>query len=130
MWRDVANKIADYLNVLLAVDWDIDAIDRVAKSRRVEDFLESLYNALRRKENLRERLRDAASREGMGEEQKRAVDYAIRRVDLLTPKDLEDLHEALVRNEVSVKHAASYIGCRALASHPAFHTLRFIFGGR
>jgi len=52
-----ANKLADYLHITLAVEYDIDAVDRVAKSRKLDDFLEAIYNALRRRFTMEKKIR-------------------------------------------------------------------------
>jgi len=124
--RDVweaADRVAAYLNVLLAIDYDIDAIDRIAKARKLDDFMEGIYNALRRRQNLEESIIDALESE-RNEERCRILNEALGMIRGLNPSHVEKLR-GLSRGDV--KLVASYIGSKALAYTRTFGVLRQIF---
>ncbi|RLF05133.1 MAG: hypothetical protein DRK00_05185 [Thermoprotei archaeon] len=108
---DAADRVAAYLSVLLAVEYDIDAVDRVAKARKIDDFMEGVYNALRRRQNLEDTLQ-AKLREASEDEHKRALEDALAMVRSLNPSHVEKLRDL---DKSSLKLVASYIGSRALA---------------
>lgn len=115
-----ANKLAGFLNILLAVDYDIDVIDRLAKSRRVDEFWEAVYNALRRRENLEDKI--ARLREDIEENERENIERALGILRSLEPGDIERLFREL--NEKQVRKWASYIGSRALVFNRTFGTIR------
>ena len=119
--RDAANRLADFLNILLAVDYDIDVIDRLAKSRKKDEFAEAVYNALRRRENLESKIIEL---EGENE----VKDRAVKRLRRVNERDIELL--LLELDEKEIKKWASYIGARALAYNDTFGRLRSLLEKR
>jgi len=91
LWSS-ADRVADYLRVLLAVRYDIDIIDRIAKARKLDDFMEGIYNALRLRQNLEESIRDKIEivKE---EEYKKALEYAIKIIHNCNSSDIKNLKE-------------------------------------
>jgi len=120
---DAADRMASYLSVLLAVEYDIDTVDRIAKARKLDDFMEGIYNALRRRQNLEDTLRGQIEK-ATGEDRHKALDDAIGIVRGFNPHHLEKLR-GLDRN--SLKLVASYIGSRALAYTRTVGVLMEIF---
>jgi hypothetical protein len=125
-----ARSLAQYLGILLAVDYDIDAIDRVAKARRLEDFAEGIYNALRRRENLLQRIKEKMKNIG-DERDKTALSEAIRLIEGFSAFKVDTLINSLkTRNDAQLKLIASYIGSRALAFTETERKVREIFEKR
>jgi hypothetical protein len=132
---EAAKALSQYLSVLLAVEYDIDAVDRIAKARRLEDFAEGVYNALRRRENLLQKIEEALEKV-TDEEGKKALSSALRGVERFTAFEADALIEQLRSgNGARLKLVASYIGMRALAFTSTEHRVREVFeqtrrGGR
>jgi len=126
-----ANKLADYLHVLLAVEYDIDVIDRLAKSRRLDEFTESIYNALRRRLTIESKLE--SYRNKVSSQDAEYIERAIGISKRFNPSDVEILRRTLAKTGQSLlREIATYIGARALASTVMFDVLRRIMerGGR
>ncbi|RLE83813.1 MAG: hypothetical protein DRJ67_11585 [Thermoprotei archaeon] len=124
---DAAEKVASYLSVLLAVEYDIDVVDRIAKARKLDDFMEGIYNALRRRYNLEDTILKQMGKE-TNEERRKALSDAIGIIRGLNPSHLEKLRSL---NRGALKLVASYIGSRALAYTRTVGMLMQIFhGGR
>jgi len=113
---EAANRLADYLHVLLAVEYDVDVIDRLAKSRQVDEFKENMYNALRRKLTLESKLNELEKKGGQ-EDVRRALSI----IKSLNPSHVESLAK-IEQNQL--KGLATYVGARALASTVLFDNLR------
>ena len=124
---DAAEKVASYLSVLLAVEYDVDVVDRIAKARKLDDFMEGVYNALRRRYNLEDTILKQMGKE-TNEERRKALSDAIGIIRGLNPSHLEKLRSL---NRGALKLVASYIGSRALAYTRTVGMLMQIFrGGR
>jgi len=124
---ETADKLAKYLHVVLSVEYDIDVIDRVAKARRFDDFLEAIYNALRRKFTVERKIRDKMSE--ANEREKEFLNSALNYIKNFNPSDIEILRSRLIAQSSSIKEIASYIGSKSIASTVLFDNLRRIFGG-
>jgi len=118
---NAAKKLAEYLHILLAVEYDVDAIDRLAKSRRLDEFKENVYNALRRKLTLESKLSELEKR-GHGEARE-----ALSKVRDLGPEDIDSLMMNI--NDSQLRGWATFIGSRALASTSLFTVLRKLIEG-
>uniref|UniRef100_A0A7C1T9P7 Uncharacterized protein n=1 Tax=Thermofilum pendens TaxID=2269 RepID=A0A7C1T9P7_THEPE len=114
--RSSARRLADYLGILLAVEYDVDAIDRIAKARKLEDFAEGIYNALRRRESLLQKLLDEKVKAERGNEDKNFLEKAIKKVKDFSDSDVDRLINSLSdRSDSQLKLLASYVGSMALA---------------
>jgi len=135
VWK-AADRVASYLSVLLAVEYDIDTVDRIAKARKLDDFMEGIYNALRRRHNLEDKLENALRehekrKEGekgkeINEKRLKALNDALNDIRSLNPIHLERLRSL---DRGNLKLVASYIGSRALAYTEKVGTLMQIFQG-
>jgi len=113
--RGSARRLANYLGILLAVEYDVDAIDRIAKARKLEDFAEGIYNALRRRENLLRKL-DEKVKVAKDDEDKEVLVDAIKKVKDFSDSDVDRLINSLsARSDSQLKLLASYVGSMALA---------------
>ena len=117
-----ADRLSNYLHVVLAIEYDVDAIDRVAKSRRLDDFLEAIYNALRRRLTLSDKLEELLNK--AKNDERRTVERAISYIKNFNPSDVEKLRSRLASHTISIKEIASYTGSKAIASTVLFDTLR------
>ena len=125
---EAAKALSQYLSILLAVEYDIDAIDRIAKARRLEDFAEGVYNALRRRENLVQKIEDALRSDKVTGEEKDALSKALGAIKRFSSFEADTLVEQLRSgNGARLKLIASYIGMRALAFTSTEHRVREIF---
>ncbi|MBS7612290.1 hypothetical protein KEJ27_08870 [Candidatus Bathyarchaeota archaeon] len=119
---ETADKLANYLHIVLAIEYDIDLIDRVAKARRLDDFLEAIYNALRRKFTIERKIGDLLSK--VEDEQKEYLNRALGYIRSFNPSDVEILRNKLASRPLSIKETASYIGSKSIASTVLFDNLR------
>jgi len=125
---EAADRIASYLSVLLAIDYDIDAIDRIAKARKPDDLMEGIYNALRRRDNLEDKVNKALKAlENTSGDKAQALSDALRMLRGLNPSHLEVIKRLEGRD---VKLVASYIGSKALAHTRTIGILREMFRSR
>jgi len=108
-----AKSLSQYLSILLAIEYDIDAVDRIAKARRLEDFVEGIYNALRYRENLIKKIEEEMKE---NKEYKEILNEAIQLVEEFDISEVDALIDSLTQRDGSLlKLVASYIGTRALA---------------
>lgn len=122
---EAANKLADYLHVLLAVEYDVDVVDRLAKSRRLDEFTENMYNALRRRLNLESKLENCLNK--VNEQNAEYIKRAISIIKSFNPSHVEVLRRNLAQTGQSfLREVATYVGARALASTVMFDKLREI----
>jgi len=119
---EAANKLADYLHVLLAIEYDVDIIDRLAKSRQPYEFKENLYNALRRRLTLESKL-SSFEEKSEHEDIRRALSI----IKGFNPSHVELLAK-IEQNQL--RDIATYVGARALASTVLFDNLRKLFEAR
>jgi len=122
---DAADRLSSYLSVLLAIEYDIDTVDRIAKARKLDDFMEGVYNALRRRSNLEDELEaelkklknelEKATKEENKKELTEKIETLNKALEIIrgfNPSHIEKLRN-LSRDVL--KLVASYIGSRALA---------------
>jgi hypothetical protein len=122
-----AKTLAQYLSILLAIEYDIDAIDRIAKARRLEDFVEGIYNALRCRENLKQKIEEKIEKTE-NKESKEVLGKALQLVERFNAFEVDTLINLLrYENGSRLKLIASYIGTRALAFTEIEHKIREIF---
>lgn len=122
-----AKSLAQYLSILLAIEYDIDAIDRIAKARRLEDFVEGIYNALRYRENLIQKIEEKI-KETKNENIEEILSKAMQLVERFDAFEVDALINSLRQeNGTLLKLVASYIGTRALAFTKTEHEIRKIF---
>ena len=122
-----AKSLAQYLSILLAIEYDIDAIDRIAKARRLEDFIEGIYNALRYRENLIQKIEEKI-KETENENLEEILSKAMQLVERFDAFEVDALINSLRQENGSLlKLVASYIGTRALAFTETEHRIREIF---
>lgn len=119
---ETSDKLANYLHIVLAIEYDIDLIDRVAKARRLDDFLEAIYNALRRKFTIERKIEELFSK--VEEERKEYLNRALGYIRSFNPSDVEILRNNLASRSLSIKEVASYIGSKSIASTVLFDNLR------
>ena len=120
---DAAKRLSDYLQVLLAVEFEIDTIDRLARARKPDEFFEGLYNALRKRENLESKLQ-----EKLGScKDEEAVNSGLAILRALNPSHIEILRKAIMEGRVGLKLLANYICSRALAHTRTYSSLRSMF---
>ena len=108
-----AKSLSEYLSILLAIEYDIDAVDRIAKARRLEDFVEGIYNALRYRENLIKKIEEKMKE---NKEYEEILSEALQIVEDFDVFEVDTLINSLRQRDGSLlKLVASYIGTRALA---------------
>lgn len=122
-----ADKLANYLHIVLAIEYDIDVIDRVAKARRLDDFFEATYNALRRRFAVEKKIEDLLSK--VTDQQKENLERAMSYIKGFNPSDIEILREKIASQSLSIKEITSYIGSKSIASTVLFDNLRKLAGG-
>jgi len=120
-----AKSLTQYLSILLAIEYDIDAIDRIAKARRLEDFVEGIYNALRYRENLIQKIEEKMKE---NKEYEEILSKTIQLVERFNAFEVDTLINFLRQENGSLlKLVASYIGTRALAFTETERKIREIF---
>lgn len=125
---EIANKLANYLHIVLAIEYDIDIVDRIAKARRLDDFIEAIYNALRRRFTLEKKIQDLWSK--AGDDERKDLDRALSNIKSFNPSDVEIIRDKLIDQPLRIKEIASYIGSKSIANTILFDNLRKIVGGR
>jgi uncharacterized protein (DUF2342 family) len=124
---EAAKALSQYLSVLLSVEYDIDSVDRIAKARRLEDFAEGVYNALRRRENLIQKIKEALTK-APDENTKNALMSALRSVEGFSVFKVDTLINQLRSGDSArLKLIASYIGSRAIAFTSTEYKVREFF---
>lgn len=126
-----AESLANYLSVLLAVEYDIDVIDRIAKARKLEDFAEGVYNALRRRENLEQKIKSYLGKlieQKVENESKKNLEKALKYIESFDSYKVQALIGGLrAKNSSQLKLIASYIGSVAISFNATVRAVRDIF---
>lgn len=118
-----ARHLASYLNILLAIDYDVDAIDRLAKARKIDEFLEAICNALRRRENLEKSIEAMIDR-ATNPTDRKLLEKALNLVRCVSKRDVDALFRSLNGKEGELRKWACYIGSRALVYSRVYGVLR------
>lgn len=118
-----ARRLASYLNILLAIDYDVDAVDRLAKARKVDEFLEAVCNSLRRRENLEKSINTIKDK-ATDPADKKLLERALALVRCVSKRDIDALFRFLNGREGELRKWACYIGSRALAYSRVYGILR------
>ncbi|MDW8034728.1 MAG: hypothetical protein RMI79_07370 [Nitrososphaerota archaeon] len=124
---ETANKLANYLHVMLAIEYDIDIVDRIAKARRLDDFIEAIYNALRRRFTLEKRIQEIWPK--IKDDKKEDLNRAFTHIKNFNPSDVEIIRNRLTGQPFRIKEIASYVGSKSIASTVLFDNLRKIMEG-
>lgn len=125
---ETANKLANYLHIVLAIEYDIDIVDRIAKARRLDDFIEAIYNALRRRFTLEKKIQDLLSK--TEDDKKEDLNRALSNIKNFNPSDIEIIRDKLIGQPFRIKEIASYIGSKSIANTVLFDNLRKIMEGK
>lgn len=120
----IVDDLARYFRLLLALEWDFDSIDRLARSLNESEVYDTLYRAFRRRENLVEYIKDQVLKNAK-EEEKKDIENSLKFLSKYANEGLIDCVRGYINAKPDcIKAFVKYVASKALASTPEYLLLR------